>query len=167
MGSMNRWQGIGNLGRDAELRYTPGGQAVATFSMACTETWNDKQGQKQEKTEWVRCVLWGKPAESLSEFLTKGKQIYAEGRMQTRKWEDKDGVEKYTTEINVQRVVLLGGGQGGGAQRSAGRGRGSRDEYDQARPEAPQQPAAGYQIDDNEPERAQPISELTDDEIPF
>src|SRR5678816_1662447 len=100
MGSVNKVILVGNLGRDAELRYTPGGAPVATLNLATTEVWNDKtSGQKQEKTEWHRIVLWGKSAESLSEYLTKGKQIYVEGRLQTRKWQDKDGHDKYTTEI--------------------------------------------------------------------
>lgn len=111
---------IGNLGRDAELRHTPGGAAVSNFSLGTTEVWNDKQGQRQERTEWSRCVLWGKQAESLQEYLTKGKQVYVEGKLETRKWQDKDGHDKYTTEIKVDRLQLLGGG-------------GARDEGDQRR----------------------------------
>ena len=106
MGSVNKVILVGNLGRDAELRYTPGGAAVATLNMATTEIWNDKAGQRQEKTEWHRVVLWGKTAESLAEYLTKGKQIYVEGRLQTRQWDDKDGNKRYTTEIRSDRVVL-------------------------------------------------------------
>ena len=122
MGSVNKVILVGNLGRDAELRYTPGGAAVATLNMATTEVWNDKQGQRQEKTEWHRVVLWGKSAESLSEYLTKGKQIYVEGRLQTRQWDDKDGNKRYTTEIRGDRIVLLGGGggRGGGMARGGG-----------------------------------------------
>ena len=103
MGSVNKVILVGNLGRDAELRYTPGGAAVATLNMATTEVWNDKSGQRQEKTEWHRVVLWGKSAESLNEYLTKGKQIYVEGRLQTRQWDDKDGNKRYTTEIRGDR----------------------------------------------------------------
>lgn len=114
MASLNKAQLIGNLGRDAELKYTPGGVAVATISIATTEVWNDKDGKKQEKTEWHRCVLWGKQAESLAEYLVKGKQVYVEGRIQTREWVDKNQVKRYTTEIRVDRVVLLGGGGGKG-----------------------------------------------------
>jgi single-strand DNA-binding protein len=118
MGSVNKVILVGNLGRDAELRYTPGGAAVATLSLATTETWNDKEGQRQEKTEWHRVVLWGKQAETLSQYLQKGKQIYIEGRLQTRQWDDKDGNKRYTTEIRGDRIVLLsGGGGGGGGQR--------------------------------------------------
>src|SRR5712692_5373684 len=115
MGSVNKVILVGNLGRDAELRYTPSGAAVSTINMATTEVWNDKSGQRQEKTEWHRVVLWGKSAETLTEYLVKGKQIYVEGRIQTRQWDDKDGNKRYTTEIRGDRVVLLGGGGGRGA----------------------------------------------------
>jgi single-strand DNA-binding protein len=123
MGSVNKVILVGNLGRDAELRYTPGGAAVATINMATTEVWNDKAGQRQEKTEWHRVVLWGKSAESLTEYLTKGKQIYVEGRLQTRQWDDKDGNKRYTTEIRGDRIVLLGGGGGGGGRGAGGASR--------------------------------------------
>jgi single-strand DNA-binding protein len=138
---------------DAELRYTPGGAPVATLNLATTEVWNDKaSGQKQEKTEWHRITLWGKQAESLSEYLTKGKQIYVEGRLQTRKWQDKDGNDKYTTEIRADRITLLGGGGGGGAR---GEGAG-------ARPQRSSAPSGG----DHEP-MGEPITDLSDDDIPF
>ena len=126
MGSVNKVILVGNLGRDAELRYTPGGAAVATLNLATTEVWNDKAGQKQEKTEWHRIVLWGKQAESLQEYLTKGKQIYVEGRLQTRQWDDKDGNKRYTTEIRADRVVLLGGG--GRSEEHTGESRGHAPE---------------------------------------
>jgi len=148
MGSVNKVILVGNLGRDAELRYTPGGAAVATINMATTEIWNDKGGQRQEKTEWHRIVLWGKTAESLNEYLTKGKQIYVEGRLQTRQWDDKDGNKRYTTEIRGDRVVLLGGGGGGGAGRQATRG------------------AAGAGAHAEDP-MGEPVAELNDDDIPF
>jgi single-strand DNA-binding protein len=151
MGSVNKVILVGNLGRDAELRYTPGGAAVATLNMATTEVWNDKAGQKQEKTEWHRVVLWGKSAETLSEYLTKGKQIYVEGRLQTRQWDDKDGNKRYTTEIRGDRIVLLSGGGGGmGAGRSQGRSA-----------------AAGAGGGEHMEPMGEPISELTDDDIPF
>ena len=117
MGSVNKVILVGNLGRDAELRYTPGGAAVATLNLATTETWNDKEGQRQEKTEWHRVILWGKQAETLNQYLQKGKQIYVEGRLQTRQWDDKDGNKRYTTEVRGDRVVLLSSGSGGGGQR--------------------------------------------------
>jgi single-strand DNA-binding protein len=147
MGSVNKVILVGNLGRDAELRYTPGGAAVATINMATTEVWNDKGGQRQEKTEWHRVVLWGKSAESLAEYLTKGKQIYVEGRLQTRQWDDKDGNKRYTTEIRGDRIVLLGGGGGGG--RGAAMDRGSDSMAGGSAPA---------------PESSEP---LTDDDIPF
>jgi single-strand DNA-binding protein len=143
MGSVNKVILVGNLGRDAELRYTPGGAAVATVNMATTEVWNDKAGQRQEKTEWHRVVLWGKQAESLAEYLTKGKQIYVEGRLQTRQWDDKDGNKRYTTEIRGDRVVLLSGG---------GRG---------APVERPAEAAAVHAT------ASEPPEPLTDDDIPF
>ena len=152
MGSVNKVILVGNLGRDAELRYTPGGAAVATLNMATTEVWNDKSGQRQEKTEWHRVVLWGKTAESLNEYLTKGKQIYVEGRLQTRQWDDKDGNKRYTTEIRGDRVVLLGGGGGGGR----GGGGGSYSQGGSAE--------RGGDFGGAGPEGSAP---LTDDDIPF
>ena len=92
MGSVNKVILVGNLGRDAELRYTPSGAAVLNFSIATTETWKDKTtNEKKESTEWHKVVLWGRVAESLNEYLVKGKQVYVEGRLQTRQWEDKEG----------------------------------------------------------------------------
>jgi single-strand DNA-binding protein len=114
MGSVNKVILVGNLGRDAELRYTPGGAPVATLSLATTEVWNDKGGQRQEKTEWHRIVLWGKTAESLSEYLVKGKQIYIEGRLQTRKWDDKEGKTNYTTEVRGRQQTRAAGAAAGG-----------------------------------------------------
>jgi single-strand DNA-binding protein len=119
MGSVNKVILVGNLGRDAEVRFTPGGQPVATLNLATTEQWNDKEGQRQEKTEWHRIVLWGKQAESLQQYLVKGKQIYVEGRLQTRQWDDKEGVKRYTTEIKADRVTLLGSAGGGGMRSGA------------------------------------------------
>jgi single-strand DNA-binding protein len=149
MGSVNKVILVGNLGRDAELRYTPGGAAVATLNLATTEVWNDRNNQRQEKTELHRVVLWGKQAESLQEYLTKGKQIYIEGRLQTRQWDDKDGNKRYTTEIKADRITLLGGGSGAGGR---GGGGGGMD-----RSGAP----AGGGMD--EP----PMEPITDDDIPF
>ncbi len=117
MGSVNRVILVGNLGADAELRYTGGGAAVANFRLATTEVFKDKDGQKQEQTEWHRVSLWGKQAETIAQWLVKGKQVYVEGRLQTRKWQDKEGNDRYTTEVRGDRVVLLGGGSGGGGRR--------------------------------------------------
>lgn len=170
MGSVNKVILIGNLGRDAELRYTPGGAAVTAINMATTEVWNDKSGQKQERTEWYRVSLWGKQAESLKDYLTKGKQIYVEGRLQSRKvpkcrscdaflperdWRGKNderlrcpkcGHEDrpYTdtmVEVRADRVTLLAGGSRGGAADRGGVG----------------QPAPS--VESPEP--------LTEDDIPF
>ncbi len=106
--SLNHIALIGNCGKDAELRYTPGGAAVAKFSLAVNEKWTDKSGDKQEKVEWFDCTLWGKQAETLAEYLKKGKQVYVDGRMRSNEWE-KDGVKRRSWEVNVRTVVLLGG----------------------------------------------------------
>jgi len=150
MGSVNKVILVGNLGRDAELRYTPGGAAVATLNLATTEVFKDREGQKKEDTQWHRVILWGKTAESLQDYLTKGKQIYVEGKLQTRKWKDKDGNDKYTTEVRGDRVVLLsgGGGGGGGGNRGGGGGEHAGD-----RAESQTESAGSV--------------ELTDDDIPF
>src|SRR5437764_8332319 len=121
MGSVNKVILVGNLGRDAELRYTPGGAAVSKFSLATTETWNDKSGQKQERTEWHNIDIWGKQAETLTEYLRKGKQVYVEGRLQTDEYTDKDGIKRKRTRVRSDRVVLLGS-RGGGRGTWLGRG---------------------------------------------
>lgn len=108
MGSVNKVILVGNLGRDAEMRYAPSGTAVATLNLATTEVYKDREGQRKEDTQWHRVVVWGKTAEALQEYLTKGKQVYVEGRLQTREWKDKDGSDKRATEIRGDRVVLLG-----------------------------------------------------------
>ena len=118
MGSVNKVILVGNLGRDAEVKVTPSGQSVASFSIATTETWT-KDGEKKEKTEWHRIVLWGRQADTLQPYLTKGKQIYVEGRLETRQWE-KDGQKHYTTEVKADRIVLLGGGSRGGERSERG-----------------------------------------------
>ena len=106
---LNKVMLIGNLGKDPEVRYTPGGQAVANFNIATNEAWTDKSGQKQERTEWHRIVVWGKVAELCGEYLSKGRQVYIEGRLQTRQWQDQQGQKRYTTEVVAQRVQMLGG----------------------------------------------------------
>jgi single-strand DNA-binding protein len=140
MGSVNKVILVGNLGKDAELRYTPGGTAVASVRLATTERFKDKEGQWQDQTEWHTVVIWGKTAESLAEYLRKGKQIYVEGRLQTRSWDDaKEGRKRFATEVRADRIVLLGGRvPGAGPAEAAG----------------PAEPA-------REP------AELTDDDIPF
>ena len=109
MASVNKCIFIGNLGRDPEIRYGASGDAIANFSIACTETYKDKQGQKQEKTEWVRIVMYGRQAEIAGEYLKKGSSVYLEGRLQTRKWQNKEGQDQYTTEIVADRMQMLGG----------------------------------------------------------
>lgn len=112
---------IGNLGRDPELKYTPGGSAVVTFSMATTERFNDKEGKRQDRTEWHNIVAFGKIAEVINQYCKKGRPIYIEGRIQTRSWDDKEsGQKKYRTEIVVNQMQLLGSGQGSSPDNSAG-----------------------------------------------
>ena len=113
MASVNKVILIGNLGRDPEVRYMPSGDAVANISIATTETWKDKNGEKQEKTEWHRVAMFGKTAEVAGEYLKKGSQVYIEGRLETRKWTDKEGQERYTTEIRADRMQMLGSRSGG------------------------------------------------------
>ncbi len=116
MASVNKVILLGNLGRDPETRYTTDGSAVANLSIATSEQWKDKGGEKQERTEWHRVVLFGRTAEVAGEYLKKGRSVYIEGRLQTRKYTDKDGVEKYSTEIIGDRMQLIGGAResGGG-----------------------------------------------------
>lgn len=124
-GGVNKVILIGNLGADPEVRFTPGGQAVANFRIATSESWQDKNGQKQERTEWHRIVVWGKLAELCGEYLKKGRQCYIEGRLQTREWTDKENKKNYTTEVVANTVQFLGsrdgasagGGEGGGYSR--------------------------------------------------
>lgn len=107
---------VGNLGRDPEVRYSPNGSAVANVTLATSESWKDKNsGEKQEKTEWHRIVFFGRLAEIAGEYLKKGAQIYVEGRLQTRKWQDKEGHERYTTEIVANEMQMLGSRGGAGA----------------------------------------------------
>jgi single-strand DNA-binding protein len=121
MASVNKVILLGNLGRDPETRYTTGGDAVTNLNIATSEQWKDKSGEKQERTEWHRVVLFGRQAEVAGEYLKKGRSVYIEGRLQTRKYTDKDGVEKYSTEIVADRLQLIGtardaGGTGGDAE---------------------------------------------------
>jgi len=120
MASVNKVILLGNLGRDPETRYTTGGDAVTNLRIATTETWKDKSGEKQEKTEWHTVVLFGRQAEIAGEYLKKGRSVYIEGRLQTRKYTDKEGVEKYSTEIVGDRMQLLGGGRDAGGGGSGG-----------------------------------------------
>ncbi len=135
---------IGNLGRDPEVRYTPGGLAVANFSLATSEAWTNKEGEKETRTEWHKIVAWGRLGEICGEYLSKGKQVYIEGRIQTREWEDKEGIKRYTTEIVASQMLMLG----------------SKDFTGESRPSAsPGVQSSGL----SEP----PIPDAKDDDIPF
>jgi single-strand DNA-binding protein len=116
---------IGNLGRDPELRYTQSGQAVANFTLATTETWNKREGGREERTEWHRIVAWGRTAELCAQYLSKGRTVYVEGRLQTREWENREGQKQKTTEIVALSVQFLGGPRGGGQSGVAESGGGS------------------------------------------
>ena len=133
MGSVNKVILVGNLGRDPEIRYTPSGAAVGNFTLATNEVWTDKSGEKKERTEWHRITVWGRTAEIAGEYLKKGRQVYIEGSLQTREWNDKEGNKRQTTEVKAQRVVMLGRGEG------RGEGGGSSDRQP-AEMEAPQEP---------------------------
>ena len=132
---------IGNLGRDPEVRYTPNGVAVANFSIATSETWTNKDGEKETRTEWHRVVAFGRLGEICGEYLAKGKQIYIEGRIQTKDWEDRDGNKRTTTEIVASQMIMLG----------------SRDSGDAYKPEG----STGKGIQDS------PVQAPEDDDIPF
>jgi single-strand DNA-binding protein len=116
--SLNKVTLIGNLGNDPEVRSTTGGNRVATFSLATSRSWNDASGTKQEKTEWHRCVVWNTKSSQLADivekYVKKGDKLYVEGRIEYRQWQDKDGQTRYSTEINVRELIMLGGGSGGG-----------------------------------------------------
>ncbi len=165
MASVNKVILIGNLGRDPETRYTTGGDAVTNLNLATTETWKDKSGEKQEKTEWHRVVLFGRQAEIAGEYLKKGRSVYIEGRLQTRKYTDKDGVEKYATEVVGDRMQLLGsrdgggGGGGGDAEFSGGGGGGGGGRSERAAPSGGGKPAGGG--------ARKPPTDNFDDDIPF
>jgi single-strand DNA-binding protein len=109
MSGVNKVILIGNLGANPELRYTQGQQAVANLRLATTEKWTDKSGQKQEATEWHRVVVWGKQAEICGQYLTKGRQVYIEGSIRTRQWQDQQGQKRFTTEVVARNVQMLGG----------------------------------------------------------
>ncbi|AWC92934.1 TPA: single-stranded DNA-binding protein SSB1 [Morganella morganii subsp. morganii] len=161
---------IGNLGQDPEVRYMPNGGAVTNITLATSESWRDKQtGEMKEKTEWHRVVIFGKLAEIAGEYLKKGSQVYIEGSLQTRKWQDQSGQERYTTEVVVNiggSMQMLGGRSGGGDNMSQGGGWGQPQQPQQSQqfsgggnPRPAQQPAAAPQS--NEP----PMD--FDDDIPF
>ena len=135
---LNKVMLIGNLGKDPEMKYTPSGMPVTTFSVAVSRSWRTPEGENREETEWFRVVAWQKLAETCNEYLRKGMRVYIEGRLQTRKWTDQQGQERYTTEVVANEMVMLSGreegGSGGGGSRersSAAPARGGGNDYDE------------------------------------
>lgn len=151
--SVNKAIIIGNLGADPEVRYTQSGTPVGNLRIATNERWTDRNGQSQERTEWHRVVVFGKTAENCSKYLSKGRQVYVEGRLQTNEWQDKDGNKRYTTEIVANNVTFLSGGGGGGGGGGGYSGGGGGGGYDsgQDRPQV----ESGYD------------QSFNDDDIPF
>jgi single-strand DNA-binding protein len=157
MASVNKVILVGNLGRDPETRYSPDGAAITTVSIATTNRWKDKtSGELKEETEWHRVVFFSRLAEIAGEYLRKGKPVYVEGRLKTRKWTDKDGHEKYTTEVIAENMQLLGSREGGGA------GPSDMDEGGRAPRESGSRPA-------QRPAAKEPAANIADmdDDIPF
>ena len=178
---------VGNLGNDPEVRYMPNGNAVANLSLATSESWKDQQGQVQERTEWHRLTMYRRLAEIAGEYLKKGSQIYVEGKLQTRKWQDQQGQDRYTTEIIVDQMQMLGGrggeaggGSGGYQRQQSNQGGGYNQNqgggYNQPAPQgAPpggqqggynQAPQGGGQSQPKTPPMAEPDFDF-DDDIPF
>ena len=166
MASVNNVIIVGNLGRDPEVRYTPNGNAVCNVTVATSRQWKNKEsGEKQEETEWHRVVFYDRLAEIAGEYLKKGRSVYVEGRLKTRKWQDKDGVENYTTEIIADNMQLLGGrdGGGGGGGEEGGGGGYSRGSQQSERPAAPAaRPAASKPA-----AKSSTGFDEMDDDIPF
>lgn len=151
--SVNKVILMGRLGQDPELKYTPAGTAVCNFSLATSESWTDKNsGQKQERTEWHRVVVWGKLAELCNQYLAKGRQAFVEGKLVTRQWDDKDGNKRYTTEIESRTVQFIGG--------QAQQGQGQQAQAPQGQPQAQQQQAPP-------PQGQPPQGNYVSDDIPF
>ena len=131
MPSVNKVILMGNLGRDPEVRFMPNGDAVCNFSIATTDTWKDKAGERQEKTEWHNIVMYRRLAEIAGEYLKKGRPVYIEGRLQTRKWQTKEGQDRYTTEIIADSMQMLGGRDGAPAQLGSNAEDKTKDDFDQ------------------------------------
>ncbi|MGO8971273.1 MAG: single-stranded DNA-binding protein [Myxococcaceae bacterium] len=147
-GGVNKVILVGNLGADPEVRFTPSGQAVANFRIATSENWTDKAGQKQERTEWHRIVVWGKLGELCGEYLAKGRQCFVEGRLQTREWTDKENKKNYTTEVVASNVVFLGGPRGeAGAANGRPKARNGEEYAATAAPEEMAHATAGAEDD--------------------
>jgi single-strand DNA-binding protein len=167
--SLNKVTLIGNLGSDPEVRSTTGGNRVATFSLATSRAWNDASGAKQEKTEWHRCVVWNSKASTLADiverYVKKGDKLYVEGRIEYRQWQDKDGQTKYSTEINVRELIMLGSGRGGGGGDVGGEG-GARSARPAAGAKAKAGAAAGAAAGDDFEEFPGALQD-EDDDLPF
>lgn len=172
---------VGNLGQDPEVRYMPNGNAVANFSIATSESWKDQQGQQQERTEWHKITVYRRLAEIVGEYLKKGSQVYLEGKLQTRKWQDQQGNDRYTTEVICDQMQMLGGrneggmGQGGGMSQGGGMGQGGGYQRPQGGGQAmgggaPQQSGAYQQPNQQSapkpPQTQEPDFDF-DDDIPF
>ena len=171
MASVNKVILVGNLGRDPEVRFMPNGEAVCNFSIATTENWKDKSGVKQEKTEWHNIVMYRKLAEIAGEYLKKGRPVYVEGRLQTRKWE-KDGVTRYSTEIIADSMQMLGGKDGGSSNASYDGGDmnqgGGNDDFNQAPARQSNQQAAPQKTSSNQaPAKSGGNFDDFEDDIPF
>jgi single-strand DNA-binding protein len=171
MASVNKVILIGNLGRDPEVRYTPSGSAVCNVTLATTRNWKSKEsGEKVEETEWHRIVFYDRLAEIAGEYLKKGRSIYVEGRLKTRKWTDKDGAEKYTTEVIAQEMNMLGSreGMGGGAGGSGDEeGGGYSERAAPARSAPASRPAASAPAARQAPKGSSTGFDNMDDDIPF
>ncbi len=173
MASVNKVILVGNLGKDPETRYAPNGDAICNITVATTDTWKDKQtGEKKEQTEWHRVSFYGRLAEIAGQYLRKGSAVYVEGSLRTRKWQDKEGQDRYTTEIRAEQMQMLGsrqGSGGGGGESYGGGGSGGGDDFDQApRQSAPRQ--APQRPAQSAPQSAPPSSGGfggMDDDIPF
>jgi single-strand DNA-binding protein len=166
---LNKVTLIGNLGNDPEVRSTTGGNRVATFSLATSRSWNDQSGNKQEKTEWHRCVVWNTKGSQLADivekYVKKGDKIYVEGRIEYRQWQDKENQTRYSTEINVRELIMLGGGKGGGSDfdgDSSGGGQQPRRAPAPQRAKAPASNSGGEDFED-----FPGALEDEDDDLPF
>jgi single-strand DNA-binding protein len=167
--SLNKVTLIGNLGNDPEVRSTSGGNRVATFSLATSRSWNDAAGAKQEKTEWHRCVVWNTKSSQLADiverYVKKGDKIYVEGRIEYRQWQDKDGQTRYSTEINVRELIMLGAPRGGGGGGASSDGDGESMPQRSSRAPATQKAKAAAGGDDFEDFPG--ALEDEDDDLPF
>jgi single-strand DNA-binding protein len=165
MASVNKAILVGNLGKDPEVRYMPSGEAIANITLATTDTWKDKSGEKQERTEWHRVSFFGRQAEVVGEYLKKGSQIYVEGRIQTRKWQDKEGQDRYTTEIVADRMQMLGGKSSGSGSFEVVEN--ERSEVSSSRPNKPAAASSGGAASAKAASAAKSSFDNFDDDIPF